>query len=290
MPEALKVAILGAGQIGTAIAKGFVAARQLPARDIVLTRRRAEALRPLSRAGFRTTTSNADAVAGARVVIVAVPPANARSLLQEIAGALEPRRQIVVSVVTGLTLAQISELLGSEIPTLRATPNIAVAIRESMTCIAASPGTPREAKRLVASLFGALGRTAFIPEELMLAATALCACGTAFFLRCIRAASQGGVEIGFQAEEAVELAAQTALGAARLVLENRGHPEQEIDKVTTPRGITISGLNQMEHHGFSSAMIRGIVTAAEKAAHLLNEEAGRAAPESGGRASGPAKS
>jgi pyrroline-5-carboxylate reductase len=103
-------------------------------------------------------------------------------------------------------------------------------------------------------------------------ATALCACGIAFFLRAIRAASQGGIEIGFHAEEAILMASQTAKGAAQLLLQNESHPESEVDKVTTPRGITISGLNQMEHHGFSSAMIIGIVTAAEKAAKIYADK------------------
>jgi len=110
--------------------------------------------------------------------------------------------------------------------------------------------------------------TLVIPESHMVPATALCACGIAFFLRAIRAASQGGIEIGFHAEDALLMAAQTARGAASLLREAGSHPESEVDRVTTPQGCTISGLNQMEHHGFSSALIRGIVTSAEKAAVL----------------------
>ena len=113
-----------------------------------------------------------------------------------------------------------------------------------------------------------LAKTVVIDEEKMIAATALGACGIAFFLRAIRAASQGGIEIGFHSDEALRIAAQAAKGAASLLLSMENHPEYEIDKVTTPRGCTISGLNQMEHAGFSSAMIKGIVTSAEKAAGL----------------------
>jgi pyrroline-5-carboxylate reductase len=105
----------------------------------------------------------------------------------------------------------------------------------------------------------------------MTPATALCACGVAFFLRSIRAASQGGIEIGFHWDDALLMAAQTAKGAAELLLQSKTHPESEIDKVTTPRGVTISGLNEMEHQGFSSAMIKGIVTSAQKAEKLLNK-------------------
>jgi pyrroline-5-carboxylate reductase len=107
-------------------------------------------------------------------------------------------------------------------------------------------------------------------------ATALCACGIAFFLRAVRAASQGGIEIGFHPSEALTLAAQTALGAASLVLQRSEHPEREIDSVTTPRGCTISGLNEMEHQGFSSALIKGIVTSADKARSLYARRDGGA--------------
>lgn len=110
-----------------------------------------------------------------------------------------------------------------------------------------------EAVEAARSLFESVGRTLVTPEELMVSATALVACGVAFFLRCIRAASQGGIEIGFHPKEALVMAAQTARGAASLVLREESHPEGEIDRVTTPRGSTIAGLNEMEHQGFSSA-------------------------------------
>ena len=111
-----------------------------------------------------------------------------------------------------------------------------------------------------------------INENQMASATALGACGIAFFLRAIRAASQGGIEIGFQSEEAFIIASQTARGAARLLLDNHTHPESEIDRVTTPMGATISGLNEMEHQGFSSALIKGITTSTEKVSKLFSLE------------------
>jgi pyrroline-5-carboxylate reductase len=137
-----------------------------------------------------------------------------------------------------------------------------------MTCLACGGATPPAAKEAASALFEALGRSQFIDEEQMTPATALCACGVAFFLRAIRAASQGGVQVGFHADEAIQLAAQTAKGAAELILAGVSHPESLIDTVTTPLGVTIAGLNEMEHEGFSSAFIRGIVLSAEKARHL----------------------
>ena len=148
-------------------------------------------------------------------------------------------------------------------------PNTAIAIGESMTCLAGSAGQTQALDQAVA-IFGACGRTLVIAEEQMVPATALCACGVAFFLRAVRAASQGGIEIGFHPSEALMMAAQTALGAAALVREHSRHPEREIDNVTTPRGCTIGGLNEMEHQGFSSAMIKGIVTSAKRAGGLYS--------------------
>jgi pyrroline-5-carboxylate reductase len=140
-----------------------------------------------------------------------------------------------------------------------------------MTCVA-SDCASEEQMALVEALFDTVGSTIRINEELMTSATALCACGIAFFLRSIRAASQGGTEIGFHAHDALKMAAQTAKGAADLLLQLASHPEQEIDKVTSPKGCTIAGLNEMEHNGFSSAMIKGIKMSAEKAGKLYKED------------------
>jgi pyrroline-5-carboxylate reductase len=144
---------------------------------------------------------------------------------------------------------------------------MAVSIGESMTCIA-SDEHGEEALAEARALFDLVGRTLVITEEMVVPATALCACGVAFFLRAIRAASQGGIEIPFHPEEALLLASQTARGAASLLLSEERHPESEIDRVTTPRGCTIAGLNEMEHQGFSSALIKGILLSAEKAEGL----------------------
>jgi pyrroline-5-carboxylate reductase len=138
-----------------------------------------------------------------------------------------------------------------------------------MTCLTGNRKFTAEIK-IAQKIFSTVGKTTVIDEEQMGAATALGACGIAFFLRAIRAASQGGIEIGFHADQALEIAAQTAMGAAALIGENKNHPEQEIDKVTTPLGCTIAGLNRMEHDGFSSAMIKGITTSAKKSCGLID--------------------
>jgi pyrroline-5-carboxylate reductase len=176
---------------------------------------------------------------------------------------------VLVSVVSGAAIADIVERLGRDLPVVRAMPNTGIALGRSMTCLA-THCERHEVREQVAQVFDSVGITMFIDEELMVPATALCACGIAFFLRAVRAAAQGGIEIGFHPHEALRMAAQTALGAASLVLHHGTHPEREIDSVTTPRGCTIAGLNEMEHQGFSSALIKGITTSASKAATLYS--------------------
>ncbi len=262
-----RIAILGAGNIGSAISRGMVSAGLFPAAHITLTRRRFETLRNTMRDGFLISSDNKDAVGNADLVFVAVTPQQLNGLLAEIKGVVNPERHTIVSIVSGATISEIRSHLGTDVPVIRAMPNTAIAIRESMTCLS-TDAKNANALPLVKMIFDSLGKAVVIDEALMIPATALCACGIAFFLRAIRAASQGGIEIGFHAEDALLMAAQTARGAASLLVEGGNHPEGEVDKVTTPQGCTISGLNQMEHNGFSSALIKGIVTSAEKAAVL----------------------
>jgi pyrroline-5-carboxylate reductase len=215
-------------------------------------------------------SDNRAAVAASDVVILAVQPQQLDTLLEEIRDALDPGRHRVISVVSGASIARLRDSLGPDVPVVRAMPNTAVSIGESMTCIAAEEGA-EGARDEACALFDAVGRTLVIREEMMVPATALCACGVAFFLRCIRAASQGGIEIGFHPEEALLLAGQTARGAAALSLKEDTHPEGEIDRVTTPRGCTIAGLNEMEHQGLSSALIKGLIVSARAAEGLYRD-------------------
>ena len=222
-------------------------------------------------AGLQVSDDNRAAVARARQIVVAVQPGQLDTLLSGIRGSLDPKRHTLISVVTGVSIAQIRTQLGIDLPVVRATPNTAIAIGQSMTCLAALPEHHDSLER-ARMLFDSVGTTLEIDESMMESATALCACGIAFFLRSIRAASQRGIEIGFHPEEALLMAAQTARGAAGLLMRDGAHPESEIDRVTTPRGCTIAGLNEMEHRGFSSAMIKGILTSARKAAELYRRD------------------
>ncbi len=257
------ISIIGCGNIGSAIANGLIKSNYKPS-QIYLTKRKTADLEEYAMLGFKTSTNNKKAVMESEIIILAVTPQQLNNVLDDIKTSIKSNKHILLSVVSGASIKQIKKHLGIEIPVVRVMPNTAIAIQESMTCICTDENES-ESVEIAKQIFDSVGKTIQINEDLMGAATALCACGTAFFLRAVRAASQGGIEIGFHANEALIMAAQTAKGAASILLKEGKHPEREIDKVTTPQGITISGLNQMEHNGFSSSMIKGIVTAAEKA-------------------------
>lgn len=264
-----KITIIGSGNIGFSLAKGLVKSAIYQAEDIVLTRRSLASLSEESVQGFGVSADNAEAIVGADIVVLAVLPQQLKKVMQEISSNVLPN-QIIVSVASGVSCHDVKEVLGENIIVVRAMPNTAIAIGQSMTCIA-TDSAPEEAVSRVEKLFEAVGSVVVIQEDLMTSATALCACGIAFFLRAIRAASQGGVEIGFHAHDALKMAIQTAKGAADLLLQTQNHPESEIDKVTSPKGCTIAGLNEMEHNGLSSAFIKGIKLSAKKAGGLYNE-------------------
>ncbi len=258
-----KIAIIGGGNLGTAIAEGLIESGFVKPQDIIITKRNIATLNSLEEKGVLVSNDNHEAVRVADYVILAVKPFQLKEVLVNLKKSLHPEKHVLISVVTGVWMKEIQDLLGSEFALFRAMPNTAIAIQESMTCICNNNASEAQTQ-YVTDLFNQLGKTVFIEEKLMDAATVLAACGTAYAMRYIRANIQGGIEIGFSAATASLIAAQTVKGAAELLLKRKTHPEQEIDKVTTPKGCTIAGLNEMEHQGFSSSLIKGIVTSYKK--------------------------
>ncbi|MEO7922160.1 MAG: pyrroline-5-carboxylate reductase [Chitinophagaceae bacterium] len=259
-----KITIIGGGNLGTAIAEGLLSSKFSKAQEIIVTKRNTATLRSLEQKGITITSDNAMAVKKSEIIILAVKPFQVNEVLGSIKKELSGNK-LLISVVTGVTISQVEEIIKKKLPFFRAMPNTAIAIRESMTCICGRNAGETEIK-YVHDLFSTLGKVVTIDEKLMEAATILGACGTAYAMRYIRANIQGGIEIGFDAATASLIAAQTVKGAAELLLQKGTHPEQEIDKVTTPKGCTIAGLNEMEHQGFSSSLIRGIVASYQKIA------------------------
>jgi pyrroline-5-carboxylate reductase len=260
--SAKKIAIIGGGNLGSAIAQGLLKSGFSKAGDITVTKRNTSTLAGLRDAGVRIETDNAVAIRESEVIVVALKPYNVREVLQEFKSSFDPKRHILISVVTGVSIDDLEQVVPG-MPVVRAMPNTAIAIQESITCISHKHAT-EEQIRYIKTMFDQLGATVTIDEKLMDAATVLGACGIAFALRYIRANIQGGIEIGFDVRTASLIAAQTVKGAAELLIRENRHPEEEIDKVTTPKGCTIAGLNEMEHQGFSSSLIKGITASYNK--------------------------
>lgn len=253
-----KIAVIGGGNLGASIAQGLLKSRLFLPENITVTRRKIELLAELAKKGLNIHSDNELAMKEADVIIIAVKPKVVDKVLTEGKSVLTSNK-IVISVATGVKLAHMQTIIGEDVPVFRAMPNTAISIRESMTCIATMNGSDDHVDDVI-EIFDQLGKAIRINEELMDASTVLAACGIAYALRFIRAASQGGIEIGFDAATAQTIASQTVRGAAGLLIKGGQHPEWEIDKVTTPAGITIAGLNEMEHQGFSSSLIKGIKT------------------------------
>lgn len=257
-----KIAVIGGGNLGSAIVEGILKSGFSKAENITVTKRNIATLASLKDKGVTVIADNNKAVKGADIVILAIKPFQTKDVLEAIVKDLSSK-QILISVVTGIFIKDMQEVIKKKLPIFRAMPNTAIAIQESMTCLS-SANASEEQVALVKELFTTVGKVAVIEEKLMDAATVLGACGTAYAMRYVRANIQGGIEIGFDAATASLIAAQTVKGAAELLLQKGTHPEQEIDKVTTPKGCTIAGLNEMEHQGFSSSLIKGIATSYEK--------------------------
>lgn len=261
-----QIGIIGVGNLGQSLAQGLVKFGNYQANDIQLFRRATKKMASLQTEGFSIAPTVEQLVKESSLIFIAVLPQQVDLVLDAIKDFLTEDK-VVVSLVTGIKIGEISGRLNGHKMVVRAMPNTAIAIGQSMTCLSFNDSSQAKSEE-IKSLFNHLGQSVVIKEEQMTSATALCACGTAFFLRAVRAAMQGGTEIDFHADEALLMAAQTAKGAAMLLLENGTHPEEEIDKVTSPKGCTIAGLNNMEHSGFSSAFIKGITTSADMAKEL----------------------
>jgi len=266
-----RLCILGTGNLGTSLAKGLIASGQFSTDRLLLTDKRESRITQLKKMGFQCSDQNLQAVKESKYVVLSVKPQQFLTLAADISSVIT-ENHVVLSTITGISFHEIENALG-KIPAFRIMPNTALEICESMTCIAANRFSNLQLENEVIRLFDNMGKTLVIPEDMMGAATVVGACGIAFALRFMRAMSQGGIEIGFNSEMSQLITAQTIKGAASLIIETNNHPEGEIDKVTTPQGITISGLNEMEHQGLSSAVIRGLLTSFNKLENLMARSA-----------------
>jgi pyrroline-5-carboxylate reductase len=265
----MKIAIIGTGNLGKSIAKGLITNNAIT--SLYLTKRNLDVIQEFE--GYKNvylTTDNLEAVTHSDILIFAVQPAHFEHILNDIKPYLT-ENHVLISTITGYVISKIETQLGTNQYIIRAMPNTAIAVGKSMTCLCSNTKGEKRIK-IAEAIFNRLGHTLAIPESQMQAATVVCASGIAFWMRLIRATTQAAIQLGFDAKEAQELAMYTSEGAAHLLITNENHPEEEIDRVTTPKGCTIEGLNEMEHKGLSSSLIQGMVASFNKINNIKKEQ------------------
>lgn len=257
----MKIAIIGTGNLGHSIAKGLIAANAIT--SLYLTKRNLSELDEYKDyENVVVTSNNEEAVINSDIIIFAVQPRHFESVLHQVEPFLT-EKHVLISTITGFSIAKIESIVGEKRFIIRSMPNTAIAVGKSMTCLCSNEQGKKRVE-IAESIFNRLGTTIKIPENQMQAATVVCASGIAFWMRLIRATTQAGIQLGFDAKEAQKLAMHTCEGASNLLIATQNHPEEEIDKVTTPKGCTIEGLNEMEHKGLSSSLIQGMVASFNK--------------------------
>jgi pyrroline-5-carboxylate reductase len=258
----MKIAIIGAGNMGGAIARGLIQGTQIKAENITVSDPNNQTLETLKTScpSIQTTHNNQEAVDNAEMIIIAVKPWLVKEIIAQTT--FNFNKQIIASVAAGIPFSDYLEWFNQGTtyyrPALfRLVPNIAISHLSSMTLIASLHAT-KEQEIFVLNLFNEMGCAMLIPEKQIPATTALSSCGIAYVLKYIQAAMQAGVEMGIYPKDAMKIVAQSVKGAAELILNNNSHPSIEIDKVTTPGGITIKGINELEQAGFGAAIIRAM--------------------------------
>lgn len=264
----VRVGFLGAGKMAAALARGWLQAGLTRADRVLGSDPLPQAREAFAaETGARTTADNAEVIAGSDLLLLAVKPQNTRTLLSEIRSAVTTRH-LVVSIITGVTLRQLAEALGSEQRLVRVVPNTPCLVAASATGYAAAETASAADLALVERLFNAVGRALRLPESLLDAVTGLSGSGPAFVYVIIEALSDAGVRVGLPRDVATTLAAQTVLGGAKMVLETGQHPGVLKEMVTSPGGTTIAGLHALERGGLRAALMDAVEAAARRAAEL----------------------
>lgn len=254
----MKIAIIGAGAMGGSFATGLLKSKAIAPENIMVANPHEDKLQPFAMQGAHVTTSNVVAAKAADAIVIAVKPWLVEQVVKEIAPVFDETRQLLLSFAASVTVGQLQEWLGKPSATLfQVMPNIAIAECESMTFLVPVHAR-QEQVTAVTELFSAVGKTMITDEAHLHVGTALAGCGIAYAMRYVRAASEAGVELGYKADISKEVVLQTLKGAVALLEATGLHPEVAIDRVTTPGGLTIKGLNELEHAGFSSAVIKGL--------------------------------
>ncbi|MCR4612524.1 MAG: pyrroline-5-carboxylate reductase [Bacteroidaceae bacterium] len=253
----MNITIIGAGNMGGALAKGWTAAGE----NVTVTARTQQTLDRIQAQcpQLHTSLNNIEAIRSADVIVLGVKPWLIEGVCAEIREHIDIDRQLLCSLAAGVTTQQLRDWTYSNGPAAFAVmPNIAAEFRQSMTFVAPAPKTPQHAIDTIERLYRLVGDVYVCEEHLMDPGMVMAGCGIAYVMRYLRAQTEAGVEMGFRPHDALNIALQTMQGTVTLLRETGLHPEDAIDRVTTAGGRAIRGLNAMDHTGFNSAVIRSM--------------------------------
>ena len=264
-----KICIIGTGNMGEAIVSGLIGSGSSDPGKIICTDVRESTLKAVAKEyGVQTTTSNLEAVAKSDIVIYAVKPQIMAAVIKETVEKLDMSK-LIISIAAGVPMAALESCLNKELRLIRVMPNIAAAVKEAATAVAAGKNASKEDIEMAMSIFDSIGKTVFIKENyLMDAITGLSGSGPAYIFLIVEALADAGVKVGLARQEAIFLSAQTVLGAAKMLLETKEHPGQLRDKVTSPGGTAIAGLATLEKGGLRTTLINAVEVATNRSREL----------------------
>jgi pyrroline-5-carboxylate reductase len=264
-----RICIIGTGNMGEALISGLISSASSKPENIICSDVREATLKAIQKEyGVRTTSSNPDAVADSDIVIYAVKPQIMAAVLNETAEKLDMSK-LIISIAAGVPMEAIESFLNKELRLIRVMPNIAAAVKEAATAIAAGKHATEEDIKLAMTIFNSIGKTVFIPENyLMDAITGLSGSGPAYIFLIVEALADAGVKVGLSRQEALFLSAQTVLGAAKMLIETHEHPGQLRDRVTSPGGTAIAGLATLEQGGLRTTLINAVEVATNRSKEL----------------------
>ena len=264
-----KICILGTGNMGEALVSGLIGSASSKPQNIICTDVREAKLKAVhEKYGVQTTADNLDAVTQSDIVIYAVKPQIMAAVLKETAEKLDMSK-LIISIAAGVPMQAIESFLNKKLRLIRVMPNIAAAVKEAATAVAAGKNASEEDIKLAMTIFNSIGKTVFIPENyLMDAITGLSGSGPAYIFLIVEAMADAGVKVGLSRQEAFFLSAQTVLGAAKMLIETREHPGQLRDRVTSPGGTAIAGLATLEEGGLRTTLINAVEVATNRSKEL----------------------
>jgi pyrroline-5-carboxylate reductase len=264
-----KICIIGTGNMGEALVSGLISSASSKPKNIICTDVREAKLKAIQENyGVQTTLDNLDAVAISDIVIYAVKPQIMAAVLNETAGKLDMSK-LIISIAAGVPMEAIESRLSKKLRLIRVMPNIAAAVKEAATAVAAGKHATKEDIKLAMAIFNSIGKTVFIPENyLMDAITGLSGSGPAYIFLIAEAMADAGVKVGLSRQDALFLSAQTVLGAAKMLIETQEHPGQLRDRVTSPGGTAIAGLATLEQGGLRTTLINAVEVATNRSKEL----------------------